>query len=308
MEVKKRPRYVLEYVLVFLMAAGGFIAISLLCNYFTARHEYKISQLESNLFFIEENQKYDLTILGISHARNFSRQANHEISEEFLNQKIINLGRGNALCGMRGQELYLDFFYEKGNETKEILLVASPPLLYGTYLDSVDIAFWDEPIRADFVSFFLKKEGWGGVSKMFYHFRNKLRPSWLKLEKYPSGKNEIRLEKLDTTAIREGFELSRPNGRTPEMLLENTDYFKNIAEKAAAQKSELIVMIPPAAFGKWEGHEEVWTALKNLKNQYDFKLLDFSESVTNLDFYYDHHHLNTAGIQYFLKEKYLPEL
>lgn len=301
-------KFLFETLFLLLLTFGGFLAVSLICDWQTTRHDFKINELESNLFFIKENQKFDLTILGISHARNFSRQANHQITEAILNKKIMNLGRGNALCGMRGQQLYLDFFLEKGNQTDQVLFVASPPLMYGTYLDSVDIAFWDEPIRADFISFYLKNEGTSGLKKMFYHFRNKLRPSWLKLEKYPFGEKEDQLEKSNTETIEEGLKLAYPHGRTPEMLAQNLAFFKKIVEKCAAEKTELIVIIPPAIFGKWEGHNELWQALSELKNKNDFELHDFSESVKNPTLYYDHHHLNSDGIRFFLNEKFRPIL
>ncbi len=308
-------KYIFEGILFLLLAVGGFIGICLLCNWYTTRHTYQIGEVESNLYFIKENEQFDLTIMGISHARNFSRQANHEIMEDILQKKVLNLGRGNALCGLQGQATYLDFFFDQGNRTEEVLLVASPPLMYGQYLDSVDIALWDEPIRFDFFKFYLKYGGSQRHWQLFYYLRNKLRPSWLKFERYPFREMTEQLPELDSEAIRKGYELAYPYGVNDTMLFENLNYLDQIISTCEIHNSNLKIVIPPAAFGKWIGHTRLWEELVRLKKRYDFELYDHSEIFTDhstkvgekshLTLFYDHHHLNTAGVKLYLRE-YFP--
>ena len=310
-----RTKHLIEGFLFLLLTTGGFIAICLLCNWKTARHDYQIHEVESNLYFIKEKEQFDLTILGISHARNFSREANHEIMEDILQKKVMNLGRGGGLCGLQLQAIYLDFFFENGNQSDEVLLVASPPLLYGQHLDIVDRAFWDEPLRIDFFKYYLKNGGKQRRWQLFYYLRNKLRPSWLRFEKYPFREMSKKLKQIDSVAIHSGFKLAYPFGLNDTMLVENLQYLNQIIETCSTQNSKLTLLIPPAAFGKWPGHDSLWKELVKLQKQHNFQLLDHSEifidhstkvgEKAQLHLFYDHHHLNTEGVKTYLRD-YFP--
>lgn len=299
-------KYGRELLLSLLLFAIGFVGFALIGNWYIADHPFSINEVESNLFFINENEKFDLVILGISHARNFSRQANHEISERILNKKILNLGRGNGLCGLYGQQLYLDFFFEKGNTTNEVLLVASPPLLYGLYLDENQAAYRDEPIRYDFSKFILKKGNSTKRWQLFQSFVGKLRPNWLDFKKYKNEPIVEQLAKVDSLVIKEGMQRAYPKGRTTEMLDRNIRFFKKIIASAKINGAKIKVVISPTTFGKWPGHQEVLNYFQKVKAISDFEIIDLSESIFDKSLYYDHHHLNSSGVEFFWKN-YLSE-
>ena len=104
----------------------------------------KNSQTESNTLIIPENNKFDLLFLGISHARNFSRYGNHEKIEKALDKKIINLGQGSGYCGINEQLFYLDYFYNKNNTTKDIIIVLTPSMLTSEKLPIASNTFDNE--------------------------------------------------------------------------------------------------------------------------------------------------------------------
>lgn len=308
-------KYIFEGIILLLLTVGGFLVICLFCNWWTARHSYNINEVESNLYSIKENEQFDLTMIGISHARNFSRRANHKIMEDILQKKVMNLGRGGGLCGLQGQAIYLDFFFSEGNQSEEVLLVASPPLMYGQHLDIVNKALWDEPLRYDFFKYFLKNGGSQKHWQLFYYFRNKLRPSWLKFEKYPFREMTKELKKINPKAIKNGFKLAYPHGLNDTMLFENLQYLIQIIKTCSTQKSKLTLLIPPAAFDKWPGHDVLWKELLKLQKEHNFQLIDHSEifidhstkvaKTDQLHLFYDHHHLNTEGVKLYLRE-YFP--
>jgi len=296
-----RTKYLKELTLILLIFFGGFFGITLIANWVTARHDYKINEVESNLHFINEDEQFDMVMVGISHARNFSRQTNHAITERILNKKILNLGRGGGLCGLNGQQLYLDFFFEKGNKTKEVLFVATPPLLYGTYLDRNEAGYWDEPIRFDFSWFVLKNGNSDKRWQLYQSFTRKLKPSWLSFKKYPNEPNTSQLETVDSIKIEEGMKLAYPEGMKHSMLEENFQYFNKIVKTCQSNDVQLKVMIPPSVFGKWQGHDEVLAALNQRKAIDNFEIIDLSEAIMEKEFYYDHHHLNSEGVEVFWK-------
>lgn len=294
-----RIKYLKELALILLLFFGGFFGVTLLANWVTARHEYKINEVESNLYFIDEDEQFDMVITGISHARNFSRQTNHATTESILNKKVLNLGRGGGLCGLHGQQLYLDFFFEKGNTTEEVLFIATPPLLYGTYLDRNEAGYWDEAIRIDFSWFILKNGNSDKRWQLYQSFIRKAKPSWLSFKKYSNEPNTNQLEKIDSIKIEEGMKLAYPEGMTPEMLDENLFYFKKIVKTCQQNNANLKVIIPPAVFGKWQGHESVLKELEQLRKVDNFEIIDFSEAILEKEYYYDHHHLNSSGVKLF---------
>ena len=65
-----------------------------------------------------------------------------------------------------------------------------------------------------------------------------------------------------------------------------------------------MLIIPPALFGKWKGHEETVEFCRIMNVKYGVSFHDFSMSVLEPKLYYDHHHLNTNGVEYFT-EKFL---
>ena len=296
-----RIKYLKELFFILLLFFVGFFGVTLVANWWTARHDFKINEVESNLYFINENEQFDLVITGISHARNFSRQTNHAEMETILNKKVLNLGRGNGLTGMQGIQLYLDFFFEKENKTKEALFIATPPLLYGTYLDRNEAAFWDEPIRFDFSSFILKNGNSDKRWQLYQSFVKKTKPSWLSFKKYPNEPKLEQLEEIATLEIEKGMKLAYPEGKTSEMLEENLFYFNKILKTCQKNNAKLKVVIPPAVFGKWPGHEAIIKELEQLKKVDNFEIIDFSEVILEKEFYYDHHHLNAEGVKVFWK-------
>lgn len=95
-------KLLLKSVLLCLLSS---IAIGLFLPYLSNKVERKgfsNHETESNLFFINDNENFDLLLLGISHARNFSRHKNHQRVEKILDKKFINLGQGGAKAKLNG--------------------------------------------------------------------------------------------------------------------------------------------------------------------------------------------------------------
>ena len=113
-------------------------------SYIVNKRNFKNSQTESNTLIIKENEKFDLLLLGISHARNFSRYGNHEKIEKILQKKIINIGQGSGFCSINEQFFYLDYFYSEGNKTDEVCIVLTPPMLSSETLPIASNTFENE--------------------------------------------------------------------------------------------------------------------------------------------------------------------
>jgi hypothetical protein len=281
------------------------LAIVEVASFWVDRQNFKNSETESNLLVMRQDSSYDLVFMGISHARNFSRHRNHERMESMLGKKILNLGQGGGICGPNEQLFYLTYFYNQHNHAKKIVFVLSPPLMFSLSMPIASNTFHYEPFRIPFVWQYLNFDAENQSQRLLSMIQFKLTPTWLHHVPFSHPISTIRLEKLDSVTVAKGQDLAFNS------LSEDTTRFAISAEKvqqiidlARSNGTEVVLFIPPALFGKWRGHDmtKKWGEKTALQKGVSF--YDFSESVLEPQYYFDHHHLNTPGVVYFT-EKYL---
>ncbi len=262
-------------------------------------------QTESNTLFLKENAHYDIAFLGISHARNFSRDENQLRVEDILNKKVLNLGQGYSSCGVNDQQFYLEYYYSKNVKIDTIVYVLSPPLLYGEYFNTATSTFLLEPFDFDFFRQYYNYKGVINKSgRLIQYVSSKLHPKWLFHYPLRSKANTVKLLKLDTAVVNAGFRLAYLEGENLSIFTKNCNRVEMTIEAAKANNSFVIFIIPPALFGKWKGHNETMEFCKKMQEKHNIAYYDFSESVLIPAYYYDHHHLNSDGVTFFTK-KYL---
>jgi hypothetical protein len=289
------------YIIFFLtLSAGLFILGAYATSIFVGRFEYKNHETESNLFLLNSGKsRFSYAIIGNSHARNFSRYHNHERMEEILGGSVLNLGKGNAECGANELHFYLDYFYSKGVRIDTLLYVMSPPLLYGGYLNRASNTFKEEPLRWDFLIQYLFYPSENKWQRVFYYLRSKLRPDWLLTRPESKNRMDRELLALDSSAVSKIFSLAYLDDNSKLVIQKNSELIEKTIELSFKYQTKIILFIPPALFGKWRGHEQTVDFCEKMKNKYKIPYFDFSMSVLDPKYYYDHHHLNTNGIVYF---------
>ena len=264
---------------------------------------FKNWETESNLLILKDHASYDLAFMGISHARNFSRHKNHLRIEKALNRKILNIGQGEGRCGINEQLFYLKYFYSHNVEINKIIYVLSPSLLYAKFLNQASNTFNREPFKFDFFLSYLKFECENKWQRLFYYTKSKLHPRWLFLVPKSLEKKEKKLKCLDREKVNEGLKEAYLDGEDLKIFEKNCNKVEKTIIEAYRHRTKVTFIIPPALFGKWKGHSEAIEFAKNMKKKYGTAYYDNSESVLNPEYYFDHHHLNSDGIDYFV-EKY----
>lgn len=280
-----------------------FILLILSSTYIKNKN-FKNSQTESNTLIINENDSYDLVILGISHARNFSRYGNHEKMECILDKKIINLGQGGGNCGINEQLFYLDYFYKMGNKTKEVYIVLTPPMLSSEKLPISSKTFEKEVFSFAFLYNYLCFNSVNKRERITNYLQSKFHKEWLYLKPDLSQGKKNYLTAIDSNKINDGFKLAYQEKINYNQFNESCSQVIKIIELAQKNGSNLKLFVPPALFGKWLEHNQTIEFLNKVEKEYNCNWQDYSESVTLPELYYDHHHLNTRGVIYFL-EHYL---
>jgi hypothetical protein len=298
--MKKFISQAIIYVILFTLTL--FIGLEV-TSYIVKNRDFKNHETESNLLIMNSDENYDLLFLGISHARNFSRHKNHLRIEKILDKRIINIGQGDAACGINEQLFYLEYFYQNNNKTKDLIFVFSPPLLFSETLPIASNTFLREPFNLDFFTSYLVFQTENKYQRLQYYLRSKLQPSWLMHYPYSLESEKNCLSKIDSIKVQQGQEYAYKGGVNMERFEKSCDATKKIIELAIRNNTNVIILIPPAVFGKWKGHEEIVEFGLALKKEYNDSLMfyDFSEAVLEPSYYYDHHHLNTIGVEYFTK-------
>lgn len=303
-------KFIIKTVLVSIL----FVLIMLIClivsSEIVKKRHFNNYNTESNTLFLESNRSYDLMFMGISHARNFSRYKNHLKVESILNSKIVNIGQGKGACGVNEQLFYFNYFLKKGNSTTKIIFVLTPPMLFSETLPIASNTFNNEIFEMQFLLDYLDFNSQNKFERVISYLQRKLHPIWLLKQPNTIESLETSLDSLDSAAVSKGQDIAYSGSN-----LNMTQFIKStmIVEKliliSKQEDIEVSLLIPPALFGKWRGHEETLNFAKEMQKKYtNVDVLDGSETVLEPKYYYDNHHLNTAGIIYFTQSFLKPFL
>jgi|GEM_PF-1233133 len=269
---------------------------------------FKAYETESNLLVMKEDESFDVLFMGISHARNFSRHKNHLQVEKILNKRAFNIGQGGGRCGMNEQLFYLDYFYKRNNEAGTLVYMLSPPLLFSESLPIASNTFDTEPFELDFLMGYLTFKTENKKERLMSYVRSKLTYNWITC--FPSSIDAMtdKLDSIDQNAVIAGQELVYRDSIRFHTFFKNVTILEKTIQMARNHHSKIILIIPPALFGKWRGHVFVERLAQGLQRKYGIEYHDFSESVLEPRFYYDHHHLNTEGVVHFTETYMKPIL
>ena len=280
------------------------VILLVLSSLYTKSKGFTNYTTESNTLWLKENTEYDILFMGISHARNFSRYKNHLRIEKILGSKIGNIAQGKNICGVNEQLFYLDYFYYKGNKASKILYILTPPMLFSETLPIASNTFKYEAFEFPFLLRYFHFDSENKGARIISYLQWSLHPRSIFNKPNTIERMESKLDTLNLEIVRKGQNLAYSGTNL------NFNRFNNsikIIEKtimlAERNNSDVILVIPPALFGKWRGHKETIDFANSMKEKYStVKVFDGSETVLTPDLYYDNHHLNTEGIVYFTEE------
>lgn len=265
-------------------------------------------ETESNTLVIGRNTHYDCIFMGISHARSLSRNKNHLRIEKILNKKIINIAQGGGQCGVNEQLFYLDYFYYRGNTASTVLYVASPPMFFNKKLPIASNTFDKEIFEIGFLLKYLFFKSENKKERITSYLQTKITEEWYEMEPFSENSMDKILDSIDTKAIIEGQKVAYGDKLALQRFHKSAERAEETIQFAIENNSQVIIIIPPALFGKWIGHEQVVDFSEKMVKRYGVEFYDFSESILTIDYYYDHHHLNTEGVKHFTTEYLYPIL
>ena len=272
------------------------------------KRNFKNFETESNLLMLKENKKYDFLFMGISHARNFSRHKNHLRLDTILDMSFINIAQGGGLCGVNEQYFYLKYFYQNSNKTNQVVYILSPPMLFHEGLPLASKTFDFEPFEFDFFFNYLFFNSRNRTQRLYSYVNSKYTLEWKNHQPKSFTKKQMYLSKLDSAKVTDGLNSTHKKGLANWQFDRSSVIVDQTIQLINDNNSSCILIIPPALFGKWNGHNETLEFAEKMKKKYGVKVFDYSESVLDPKYYYDHHHLNSDGVMFFSRKYLLPIL
>lgn len=304
--MKKFIYSLITYLSLFLFIAILFLYMS---SHIVESRDFKNYETESNTLIIKSDEKYDVVFIGISHARNFSRHKNHLKIENILNKNIINLGQGSGACGVNEQFFYLKYFYSCNSSSETLIYILSPPLLFSETLPIASNTFNTEIFNINFLLSYLSFDSENKSQRINEYIKTKFQPYWLLHKPYSLECKIDSLKEIDSIVVKQGLNYTYKEGLNMERFNKSCETIIKTIDLAIENSADVILIIPPAVFGKWNGHYQTCEFGKSMEKEFPDKVrfYDLSETVLEPTYYYDHHHLNTKGVVYFT-ENYLKKI
>jgi hypothetical protein len=279
------------------LSGGVLIGLFLLSWAYTADRDYTNAETEANLPILTSDTQYDVLMLGISHARIFSRHRNHERFEATTGKSMINLSQGGGFGGLDNQLLHLKYFIQKGNSADELILVLSPMLMFNRNPDRTSVAFGREPFDPEFFQFVLQNGVENKHIQLAYYLRSKIYWDWIMTKPFSLDQMDKQIDGLDSAAMKRTMPSAYPYGLDASQFEDRKQVAEAIFKLAKSQNMRISVVLPAALFGKWPGHEQTLQWVQSVQPSYELNIIDLSDKwVMRTDLFYDHHHLNTEGV------------
>jgi hypothetical protein len=280
------------------------ILLAVLTSSIVKNRGFKIYQTDSNTLVMGTNKHYDFLLTGASHARNLSRHKNHLRIESILGKSFANIAQGAATCGINEQFFYFKYFYEENNSVDNLIYLLSPPLLFSEELPVASNTFNEEVLKFRFLTSYLKFKSENKRQRIFEYLLSKLKYKWISLKPKLDEANTTVLEKVDTAEVRKIVEIFYRDNTSIERFYKSCKTVEEEIIFAREHNTKVTFIIPPSVFGKWPGHKQTVEFAQKMEEKYGSRYYDFSESIMDPKYYYDHHHFNTAGVVLFT-EKFL---
>ena len=301
-------RFLIRLLLFAVVVAGLIYVGAEVASRNAKSKEYHNFNTEENVVITPRNKHFDFMFLGLSHARNFSRHHNHERIEKILDRNFINFGKGGGNGNIANQYVFLKYFLSRGNTTDHIYYILSMPMFFAKRLDENAYTYQYEMLNINFFFQILTGPDVNKGEKLYTYVRSKFDKRWRK--KYGPWSEKSRdtvLDKIDSTKIVAGFKRAYVNGLEFDTFEKNKKLMKETIELAHENNIRVTFIVTPSTFGVWPGHDEVMAFMEELKKEYGTDIHDYSNVYLHQkQYFYDHHHLNTAGVMKFTKEYLKP--
>ena len=253
------------------------------------------STTQSHLFVIPEHKKYDLVILGSSHAeRLFGGTQSQSIAQSMLGMSFFSLAKNGA--GILPEKVYLYYFFERRNQAERIVYFIDPFVFHSPKWNE-QYSFNYEPYRNSvlvaLIGNHFDRSVLYGYIKSNFDPRRILSPQKSDdcIDSYSSLSQDA-MNQTISNYYDQGLDQSLFNTYASELADE--------IEISQSHNARVLFILPPNLWVTDPGKKMLLDLLQRYKEQYGIEFYDLSNSVPSPKLYSSTaSHLNCQGVQYF---------
>jgi hypothetical protein len=264
-------------------------------------------ETESNLLVMDDNERYDVLLLGTSRGRVFSRDGNHLLLEKMLAKKVINLSKGGG-GGLMPAELHLAHFFSRGNRAAHIIYLVDVWVFFSAINNENNSFFLrDEPFELS-ILWKLIQDGYP-LKRIFSYLQMIAVNDWQDISRYAApGLTERTLNYIDKDKL-EKARAHYQKRYTQKNFEKYSQVIERLNEMAKAHNSRITYIMLPILIPGFPGVDQVETKLKAVAAQHPHvSFYNLVNAMQDRKYFYDHMHFNKTGIVYFARKYLLPVL
>jgi len=258
---------------------------------------------EASLAAIPFNRQFDFTILGTSHAREFTRSGNKPAVESILNKRFWNLSKGFGHGGLISSITAWDLFNERNNHAKKLVYFLDPWTLCYSIWNEENYFLEEEPLKWDILNNAIKNNA--SIPTIANYIKSKFKPSYFMTKPLANQRNNKLSDTFNASKADKQMKIYYPEAINPKVLDKYEQLFLAFTNALHKKGIELIVIIPPTLLNKEPGFEPIWKFVNTIKT---IKVFDHSNTIRSPIYYYDISHLNSNGIEYYTRNYLKPIL
>lgn len=259
------------------------------------------STTEATFSTIPKNETFDFVIIGTSRAREFSRSGNHAVVEKLTGKKFFNLSKGGGHGGLIPNIMAWNYLKQRGNKTKHVIYFIDSWIFYSPKWNEENYCLEDEPFTFDILKLAISSSL--STGSIINYFKSKLKPSYLFANEISQNANNKYLVTADSFLINKQNKASFPDGLNQEYFNKYSADFKRFISRIREDGIKITFVLPPTLLYNEPGYGALLDVLHTINN---VKLFDHRRSMTDPQYYYDHPHINSRGIQKYVAEN--PEI
>ncbi len=272
------------------------------------RLHYARWETDSVLLTTPKHSAFDVAFLGSSHAYQFSRlRKNKEATERELGMRVANLALPTG-GGIRPARFLLEHFCEQGNRAKQVVYFLDPFVFYSTGANDSHKFIYFEPLRCSFLKKLIVNRY--PLRSILTYIRSKFSYDWFFQQAEPLDEQPYVLEPeaVDPARIQVRMKSLYGDGLREENFLRYAGEFKKIADYCREKGMAFHVIVPPTLLGPEPGAARMFAWLDEQKAAGGFDVHDFSGAMPDRKDYYNLDHLNTPGVERFIRDFVRPVL
>lgn len=267
------------------------------------RFNWGNSNTDSNLRITPQNNPYSFLILGTSRARSLSRGSGHAVLERELAGKVINIARGGG-GGIVPAILYYDWFLQQGNTAQNVIYAVDPFILYSDLWNEERFFAEDEPFEPRFLYSMIRHEIRPPV--IWNYIQSKFTLTWILNQPDSIDKKDRHLAFIDTAAVQKRLNSLYPQGQPHQHFDKYAPKLDSLVGKMATSSQVWLILLP-TLLGPEPGHSRTLALCRTIEARYpNVHVADFVDSMRDPHFFYNHDHMNNAGINEFVGQHLKP--